>query len=69
MRWKLVFVITYETFYLKYTNVNQTKKYYLTDAEDLDSPARLLLEKLHNEADKKRKMSTIPIEDAEKKSL
>lgn len=54
---------------LKYTNINQTKKYYLADVEDLDSPARLLLEKLNFEADEKRKFSTIPTEDAEKKYL
>lgn len=56
--------------YLKYTNVNETKKYYLADVEDLDSPARLLLEKLHFEADKKRKFSAaIPSKKSvEKKS-
>lgn len=45
------------------------KKYYLADVEDLDSPARLLLERLHFEADKKRKFSTIPTVDADKKSM
>lgn len=54
-------------FYLKYTKINQTKKYYLADVEDLDSPARLLIEKLHYEADKKRKFSSIPTDGLGKK--
>ncbi|XP_037027542.1 uncharacterized protein LOC119068165 [Bradysia coprophila] len=58
-----------QTLKLMYTNVHQTRKYYLADVEDLDSPARLLLEKLHCEADKKRKFSTIPAGKTEKKWL
>lgn len=45
--------------------MNESKKYYLADVEDLDSPARLLLERLHFEADKKRKFSTIPAREVE----
>ncbi|KAJ6638528.1 hypothetical protein Bhyg_11264, partial [Pseudolycoriella hygida] len=49
-----------QTLKLMHTNTAQTKKYYLVDVENLDSPARLLLEKLHFEADKRRKFSNLP---------
>ncbi len=74
MKWFVfffLFKLLTNVLYLKYTNVkNETRKYYLADVEDLDSPARLLLEKLHFEADKKRKFSAkLASELVGKKSL
>lgn len=61
---KLLIIICF-----KYTNIDQRKKYYLADVEELDSPSRILLEKLHLEADKKRKFSIISRGDAGKNKM